>query len=203
MSAIRFLVHSLTLALLLGSGTGLAQDAKAKAPTPEQKAMMEACLKAGAPGPNHQLLAALKGRWSVTTQMWMEPGAPPEVSKGKAVNKLLLDGRFLQGDHFGEVMGMPFHGIGVTGFDNLAQRFTATWIDSMGTSILLLTGTYDSAAKTFTYTGEMEDMLKPGTRVKVRETLKVLGPDAHVMEWYETRGGQEAKTLEVAYARQK
>jgi hypothetical protein len=73
----------------------------------------------------------------------------------------------------------------------------------MGTAIMLMTGHYDPAAKMFTYKGDMDDMMKPGTKVKVRQTVKILNEDSHLMEWYETRGGKEIKTLEIAYSRQK
>jgi hypothetical protein len=181
----------------------LAQEAKEKAPTAEQQAMMQAWQKASTPGPNHKLLASLTGQWAFVTKMWMEPGAPPESSTGTAVYTPLMDGRFIQGEYKGTFGGMPFQGLGLTGYDNLAQHFTTTWADNMGTSIMLMTGSYDPAAQTFTYKGDMDDMMKPGTKVGVRQTVKVLSGDSHFMEWYETRGGKEIKTMEITYTRQK
>ena len=192
------LVGSLALTLPL-----LAQEAKEKAPTADQQAMMEAWQKAATPGANHKLLASLTGRWSFATKMWMSPGAPPEMSTGSAVYIPLMDGRFIQGDYTGTFGGMTFQGLGLTGFDNVAKHFTATWADNMGTAIMLMTGHYDSAAKMFTYKGDMVDVMKPGTKVKVRQTVKILSDDSHVMEWYETRAGKEAKTMEITYTRQK
>jgi hypothetical protein len=192
------LAGSLALTLPL-----LAQETKAKAPTPEQQAMMQAWQKAATPGPNHQLLGSLTGAWNFTTTMWMEPGAPPETSTGTAIYTPLMDGRYIQGDYKGTFGGMEFRGLGLTGYDNVAQHFTATWADNMGTSIMLMTGSYDPASKTFTYWGDMDDMMKPGVKVKVRQNVKILSGDSHVMEWYETRGGKELKTMEIAYIRQK
>jgi hypothetical protein len=114
-----------------------------------------------------------------------------------------MDGRFIQGDYKGTFGGMAFQGLGLTGYDNVAKHFTATWADNMGTSIMLMTGHYDLATKVFTYKGDMDDMMKPGTKVKVRQIVKVQSDDAHTMEWYETRGGKEVKTMEIAYHRQK
>jgi hypothetical protein len=165
--------------------------------------MMEAWQKAATPGANHKLLASLTGTWTFTTKMWMQPGAPPDISTGSAVYTPLMDGRFIQGDYKGTFGGMAFQGLGLTGYDNVAKHFTATWADNMGTSIMLMTGHYDPATQTFTYKGVMDDMMKPGSRVKVRQVVKVQGPDSHTMEWYETRGGKETKTMEIAYTRQK
>jgi hypothetical protein len=194
----RVLIGSLALTLPL-----LAQETKAKAPTAEQQAMMQAWQKAATPGPNHQLLASLTGQWAFSTKMWMEPGAPPESSTGTAVYTPLMDGRYIQGEYKGTFGGMAFQGLGLTGYDNVAQHFTATWADNMGTSIMLMTGNYDPATKTFTYLGDMDDMMKPGVKVKVRQNVKILSDDSHVMDWYETRGGKEVKTMEIAYTRQK
>jgi len=181
----------------------LAQEAKEKKPAPDQQAMMEAWQKAAAPGPNHKLLASLAGQWTFATKMWMQPGAPPETSTGTAVYTALMDGRFIQGEYKGTFGGMAFQGLGLTGYDNVARHFTATWADNMGTSIMLMTGKYDPATRTFTYKGDMVDVMKPGNRVKVRQTVKVTDDDSHVMEWYEHRGGKEVKTMEIAYTRQK
>jgi hypothetical protein len=38
---------------------------------------------------------------------------------------------------------------------------------------------------------------------KIREVLKMTDKDHHVFEWYEDRGGQEAKTMEISYTRKK
>jgi hypothetical protein len=194
----RVLTSSLLFTLPL-----LAQEPKDKAPTAAQQAMMQAWHKAATPGANHKLIASLTGQWAFSTKMWMQPGAPPETSTGTAVYTPLMDGRFIQGDYKGTFGGMAFQGLGLTGYDNVAQHFTATWADNMGTSIMLMTGHYDPATKVFTYKGDMDDMMKPGTKVKVRQVVKVLDDDSHTMEWYETRGGKEIKTMEIAYTRQK
>ena len=194
----RVLTGSLALTLPL-----LAQEAKEKAPTAEQQAMMQAWQKAATPGPNHKLLGSLTGEWTFATKMWMEPGTPPESSTGTAVYIPLMDGRYIQGEYKGTFGGMAFQGLGLTGYDNVAHHFTSTWADNMGTSIMLMTGSYDPATKTFTYMGDMDDMMRPGTKVKVRQNVKILSGDSHVMEWYETRGGKEIKTMEIVYTRQK
>lgn len=140
----------------------------------------------------------------------MDPSAPPQESKGTAVRKAIMDGRFYTGDFTGK-MEMPgadgkptemmFHGQSVEGYDNVKQKFVSTWLDNMGTGIMMAEGTYDPATKTFTYNAEIEMM--PGMKTKVREVIKVTDKDHHVFEWYEDRGGKETKTMEIHYTRQK
>ncbi len=159
---------------------------------------------------NHKLLADLAGSWSYTVTMWMDPSAPPQVSKGTAVRKSIMDGRFFIGDFTGK-MEMPgpdgkkkemtFIGKSIEGYDNVKQKFISTWMDNMGTGIMMSEGTYDPTAKTFNYNSEVEMM--PGMKTKVRETVKIVDKDHHIFDWYEDRGGNEVKTVEISYTRSK
>jgi hypothetical protein len=49
----------------------------------------------------------------------------------------------------------------------------------------------------------MDDPMKPGTKLRVRQVIRLVDRDKHVMEWYETRGGKDRKTMEIVYARKK
>jgi len=61
--------------------------------------------------------------------------------------------------------------------------------------------TYDPGTKTFTYTAEIEPM--PGVKQQAREVVKLGDKDHMTLEWYENRGGQEKKTMEINYTRKK
>jgi hypothetical protein len=98
------------------------------------------------------------------------------------------------------MQGFDFKGMALDGYDNAKKKFVADWIDNMGTSIAAFEGTYDAGTKTFTYHGEEEST--PGTKTKVRETMQILDPDHHVLEWYEEHGGKEVKMMEISYTRQ-
>ena len=45
---------------------------------------------------NHKLLTDLDGNWTYTIRFWMnpDPNAKPEESKGTAVRKSMMDGRY-------------------------------------------------------------------------------------------------------------
>ena len=161
---------------------------------------------------NHKLLADMNGNWNYTIKMWMnpDPNAKPQESKGIATRKNIMSGRYVMMDVSGK-MQMPgedgkmkdiqFKGMAVEGYDNVKKKFIGSWIDNMGTGIELSEGTYDPATKTFTYTSEMEPM--PGMKTQVREVLKVADNNHMLLEWYENHGGQERKTMEIAYTRKK
>jgi Protein of unknown function (DUF1579) len=188
-------------------------DKPAGAPSAEEKAMMDAWAAMSAPNENHKLLAKSVGEWTYVNKYWMDPKAEPSVSTGTATFKSLFDGRYVQGEHVGK-MQMPgpdgkmtdvtFMGSGINGYDNMTKKFFGTWIDNMGTGIIMLEGSYDAASKTFTYTGSMPDMMAPGKTVKIREVFKVVDDNKHLFEWYETRdGAPEVKSMEITYTRKK
>jgi uncharacterized protein DUF1579 len=139
-----------------------------------------------------------------------DPNAKPEESKGTAVRKSMMDGRFFVVDVTGK-MEMPgadgkkkemtFKGMGIDGYDNVKKKFVGTWMDNMGTGVMMSEGDYDPATKTFTYVSEYEAI--PGMKTKIREVVKIVDKNHHTFEWYEDRGGQEAKTMEIAYTRKK
>jgi hypothetical protein len=161
---------------------------------------------------NHKLLADMAGTWTYNIKMWMnpDPNAKPQESKGTAIRKPVFDGRYfvlevggkmqMPGPD-GKMKDMDFKGMSIEGYDNVKQKFVATWVDNMGTGIEFSDGTYDPATKTFTYHLEMEPT--PGMKTKIREVVKIVDNDHHTLEWYETRGGPEAKTMEINYTRKK
>jgi hypothetical protein len=161
---------------------------------------------------NHKLLQSLDGKWNYTVKMWMngDASSKPDLSHGSATRQSIMGGRYVVMDvkgnmempgADGKTQKMEFKGRGTEGYDNVQKKFVATWLDNMGTGIMMMQGTYDEPSKTFTYTGEFDAM--PGMHQKVRESLKLTDKDHMMMEWFEDRGGKEVKTMEIDYARQK
>jgi hypothetical protein len=185
-----------------------AVTASGSQPNPQE--MMKQMVEMGKLNDNHKLLASMDGSWTYNIKMWMnpDPNAAPQQSKGTAMRKSVMGGRYVvmdvtgkmqMPDATGKMKDMQFKGMGVEGYDNVKQKFVASWIDNMGTGIQFSDGTYDPATKTLTYTSDMEMM--PGVKTPVREVLKLTDKDHMLLEWYETHGGQEKKTMEIAYAR--
>jgi hypothetical protein len=177
---------------------------------PNPQEMMKQMMELSKLNENHKLLTDLDGNWTYTIKFWMnpDPNAKPEESKGTAVRKSMMDGRYSTLDVTGK-MEMPgpdgkkkemtFKGHGIDGYDNVKKKFVGSWVDNMGTGIMFSEGTYDPATKTFTYTSEFESI--PGMKQQIREVIKVTDNNHHTLEWYENRGGQEVKTMEINYTR--
>lgn len=183
-----------------------AQDTPAAEPqlSPEMQAMMAAMDKANRPGAQHKQLAEhFVGTWDIKQTIWMDPSAPPITETGKDVSTLVLGDRHVRSDFSSRFMGQPFAGVAMTSYDNVKGKYIGSWIDSVATGQFVAEGDYDAASKTYTFRSEMDDPMKPGNRLPVREVIRILGPDRHVMEWYETRDGQERKSMEIEYVRAK
>ncbi len=198
----RVVAFAVAATFVVGAASVVSAQEK-PAMSKEDQAMMEAMMKAATPGPNHKVLASMVGDWSFVMKMWMDPSAPPDETKGTVSNRSLLGGRYVQGEFKAPVMGMPFEGIAVNGYDNVTQQFVSTWLDNMSTGIMFMTGSYDPATKSLTYLGEMADPTNPSIKVKSREVIRLVNDNQHVMEMYETRGAKETKTMEVTYTRVK
>ena len=200
--ASRFLFRllALTLTLLIAS-LALAQD-KGKQPemTPEQMAEMQAYMQAGTPGAAHQKLAAMAGTYECKIKGWHEPGAPPSEDTGTATRKMILDGRVMVEEFTGTMMGMPFTGHGMHGFDNVTGKHWGTWIDTMSTGMMVSEGSCDDKGAC-SFTGSWNDPVKK-TPIKARMTSRWTSPTVEVFEMYAPgKDGKEMKMMEITYTK--
>ena len=170
--------------------------------TPDMQAMMDAWQKASTPGPQHaQLAEHFAGSWTTKQTMWMDPSTPPMTETGTSTNTAEFGGRHVRSKFGSRFMGQPFSGEAITSYDNTLGKYVNVWVDNMSTGHFLSRGDYDPATKTYTFNGEMADPMKAGTMTPVREVIRIVNADHHVMEMYETRDGKEAKTMVIEYTR--
>ncbi len=188
-----------TLCLMYTVSPVLAKDKKAgKQMDPPE--MMEVWKKLGAPGEPHKLFASIAGSYTTHTKEWMEPGKPPVESDGTSESRMLLDGRFLFQEYHAQMMGQPFHGIGIDGYDNLTKKYVTAWIDSMGTGIFFMEGTASADGKTITLRGSHPE--PGGGKMSHRAVWKITDSDNQTFEMYGAHHNQqETKFLEIVYTR--
>ncbi|NUM71378.1 MAG: DUF1579 domain-containing protein [Ignavibacteriaceae bacterium] len=163
---------------------------------------MKAYMEFMTPGKQHQAMAEGAGKWNTTIKWWMDPKAEPAVTEGEVTAEMILGGRYLMEKHTSMMMGMPFEGMSLTGYDNTLGRFFSTWIDNMGTGIMYSTGTWNEEKKRIEWQGTMTDpMLK--TEMPVKQYSWHDGKDKMVMEMYVIVPGGEYKNMEVVMTRAK
>jgi Protein of unknown function (DUF1579) len=197
----RFVWSMLTLAMVGGLViTAFAGDEK-KAPPAMDPAAQQAMMQAMAPGVHHEHMKKLAGNFDYTIKMWMDPSAPPVESTGKRSAEFLLGGRYLQEKITGTFMGMPFEGMSLMAYDNLAKEYVMTWIDNMGTGIVVYHGQCDGKGTTWTMSGETIDPAT-GKKVTMTSVTKVVDDNTVTMEMSGPGpDGKDMKMLELTMKR--
>jgi len=189
----------------VSSDTATTDTPKDKAWIPIDSAMMEKAWKESmALGAPHKMLAKGAGTWNGDVTMWMANGAPPMKSSASMVTTMTFNGLYQQSKHKGEMMGAPFEGMSTTGYDNTKKEFFSTWIDNMGSGILVTTGNWDDANKTLTLSGTMKNPAN-GLDCSIKEVYKMIDDNNQVLEMYgpDPQTGQQFKTMEIKYTRKK
>jgi hypothetical protein len=166
-----------------------------------QAAAQEAWMKAAQPGEHHQHLADLVGSWEYISKMWVDPAAPPTESTGSCERTMILDGRYLHEDFTGNFMGMPFKGIGITGYNNVEEKYTAIWMDNSSTTLMAGAGTCSDEGKTLKVEMEYMDVMTKQTAI-MRFVARLVEPNKQHIEYYGTGpDGKEFKMMEFVYTR--
>lgn len=188
-----------TLCITLSISPVLAKEKKHENPMDPQ-AIMELWKQAATPGEPYKLFATLAGSWTTTTKEWMKPGKPPTESTGTAEMKMLLDGRFLYQEYNSQMMGQPFSGVGIDGYDNMTKKYVTAWVDTMDTGIFLMGGTASADGKTITLKGSHPE--PGGGKMSHRAVWKIIDQNNQTFDMYGTHHGQkEMKVLEIIYTR--
>jgi Protein of unknown function (DUF1579) len=178
-----------------GQEKAMSKD-KTKEQEMAQQQMMEMMTKYGTPAKEHEYLKKYVGSWDVEMKSWMKPEDEPMVSKGTMKGEILWEGRFLMMSFESTMMGMPFQGKQIMGYDLFQKKYTTIWIDNMSTAFAPTTGALDTGGKVFTETGVWPDPSTGGTsKVKIVTTWLADGkykfemfmpaPDGKDVKWME------------------
>jgi len=170
----------------------------------QDKKMMEMMMKYGTPGKNHDLLKKFVGDWDVEMKSWSMAGGEPMVTKATAVNKLIFDGRYIK-SQFEGTTGMKFMGLEIIGYDLYKNKYTTFWIDSMGTSFVLSSGSLDASGKVLTETGEWPDPMTEGKEMqKFKNVTTFMEDGKYKFEMFMVMpDGKEFKSMEFLATRKK
>jgi Protein of unknown function (DUF1579) len=193
MKSFRIFTILMFFCFITAGSTILAQDQNT---TAQQQAWLEYMT----PSAGHNVLADHAGEWKTITTFWMDPAAPPQKYEGSARNEMIMGGRYLKSYYTGNMMGMPFEGMSLEGYDNAKKEYTSIWVDNFGTGTSISTGKYDEKIKSIIYKGTVYDPMA-GKDTPIKEIIKTIDKDHHVMEMYSIIDGKEIKTMEVSFER--
>jgi hypothetical protein len=166
-------------------------------------AMMDMMMKAGMPGDAHKKLDSMAGNWDTKATFWMMPGMDPMTSMGTSMNQWVMGGRYMEQRYKGDMDGMPFEGVGYTGYDNVKKQYWGTWMDNMSTGVMTSTGSISADGKTWEFTATMSDPMT-GKDSTAKEKVTVVDADHHTLEmWVPGPDGKMFKNMEINYSRKK
>lgn len=147
------LIFSALLALSISAFAADPAKQTAGKMDPKAQEMMKKMADYATPGKEHKVLAEMAGTWKYTSKWWETADGKPQENTGTSKMKMVLGGRWLQQEMKGKAMGMPFEGMGLTGFNNQTKKFESKWMDTMSTGSMDSTGTMDDATKTIKEAG--------------------------------------------------
>ena len=189
-----------TLCMILSTcGFAFAQGEPSEA---DMAKMMADYEKLMTPGAEHQLLGKFSGEWNIESKWYPGKGAPAMESKATNSTKWILNGRFLQSDFRGDMMGKPFQGIGIEGFDTFKKKYTMIWLDETSTAIYTAEGTASPDGKTITYMGKHDDPMTGAKDLDVKYVGMIVDDNKHTFQIIEKPGTPDEYTaMEMVYTR--
>ena len=173
------------------------------AAAPDTAAMNKAWMAFATPGDMHKWMEKTNGTWEGDVSSWMAPDAPPTTSKAVNIQSTVLGGRYVTGKFTGSMMGQPFNGMSLMGYDNAKKVFVSTWVDDMGSGIVHMSGTYDEATKTLNLKGHQTDFMT-GKDSDIREEMVMVDDNTYKMTMYGAGfDGKEMKFMEGTFKKKK
>jgi hypothetical protein len=146
----------------------------------------------------HELLHQDIGVWEATILAAAAPGQQPTAEKGTESIVATCNGLWSWSDFKGQMMGAPFEGHALVGFDANEKKYVSVWIDSMSAVAAKTVGTFDEAKKAFTFTGSCND--PTGKPMSIHEVLTWKDADTRVLKM-EFKTASETHNMEITYKR--
>jgi hypothetical protein len=173
------------------------------APQDEMKAMMEKAKAWTQPGEHHKQMERFLGKWDIEVRMFMgDQASPPE--KGTAEVRWLMDGRWLESNWSGQMMGMPVRGHNLFGYDNFKMSYVMTMVSSFDTAMTHAEGDMTPDGKSLILYGTLDEYLTGEHDKMVKYAYRFISPDEMRLEIHDLPIGEvNAKVVEITYKRAK
>ncbi len=153
------------------------------------------------PAPQHEAMKKWSGTWDSSAKMYMPGMAAPMESKGIWSCKM-MGGFWNICDLQSEMMGKPFLGHEIQGYDLRRKKITATWIDTMGDWTMPMEGTASPDGKTITMWGKGLNMA--GKMSSYKTVGNWFDDDHYSWKMWEIPANKKPMLLvEVTYVRRK
>jgi hypothetical protein len=165
-------------------------------------ALVLSAQEAPKPTRHHLALKDQAGTWTAVARLYMDPSKPPVVAKGTEVNTVVAGGLWLKSEFRAEMMGQPFEGHGLFGYDAQQNAHVGTWVDSSGTWMAVSKGQCSGNCREQVVYFEGYD--EKGKRATYKEVHTQVDRDHRTMAMFlKAKGGTFVKQMDMEYVRAK
>jgi hypothetical protein len=101
-----------------------------------------------------------------------------------------------------EMLGMPFQGFGMYGYDNFKEAYVGMWVDNMSTALFTAEGRANEAGDVITFEGLMDEPITGERDKPFKWIVRLIHSDKRIMEIHDPtlpEGG--TLVMEVVYER--
>jgi hypothetical protein len=146
----------------------------------------------------HEILMKDVGEWDAVVKAPEMPGQTAKEEKATERVVAICGGTWLWSDFHGTMMGQPFEGHSLFGYDGKEKKYVGWWMDSMSPLASRTMGGFDEAKKVCTMSGDCID--GAGKPFKMKEVLTWKSDDSKLLQ-IEFKGENENGTMEISYTR--
>ena len=176
------------------------QDEKPAAQMSEEE-MMKKWAEANALNEYHEAFGRAAGEWVAYSTKYEYDGSKTE-SVDSASNALIMDGRFLKLEYSGDWDGMPFNGLGFTGYDTVRKEHFTIWFDNFSTGPMVARGKAGDDDDVVTV---IADQVNPvdGSKYKQELVTRIVSADEHHLDMYMHTPAGKMHQMHIKYVRKK
>lgn len=171
-------------------------------PKMDSKAVAKAGNQYMTPSQYHEKMALEVGTWEEKITIWSGPfDTNPSSATITSTTDMILNGLFQETIHKGKVMGMDFEGKSTLAYDNATKMYISTWIDNMGSTILVMKGNYDKSTKKIMMEGQAMDPVYKKNKT-IREEISFINENEQKIEMFDaTPEGKPYKSKSIIRTR--
>jgi hypothetical protein len=189
---------ALSTPALLPSVQGVRQEPA----QPDPAEMLKLFAKYTTVGEEHRLLERFIGEWDAQSSMIM--GDQRSTTKGSATFRWKVEGRWLESEWRGEMMGMPVVSHGWLGYDKFKMSYVMTCITSLDTAMNEAEGDLTPDGKALVMYGTLDEYLSGEHDKMVKYVYRFVSADEIVFEVHDLPIGEvNTQVMEFRFTRKK
>lgn len=152
------------------------------------------------PTAEHKQLHERVGVWDAAFKMDM--GGPEPMTSTAKMTYESFGPFWIVGRYEGDMMGQPFSGMEISGYDPEMKKYVSYWLDTTSSEFSSMHGTWNAEKSQMKMTSDEPQMCHLNGQMETMiETVDVMGADKFVMKMRPE--SMSTATMEITYTRRK